>query len=155
MPFQIHALDPAPFAPLFKMDDAALSRRNARRVRVDACPGAPCRVSLRDAPVGETVILVNHVHLDAPGPYRASHAIYVRASVPRSRPAPDTVPDALRRRDLSLRAIGPNGSINDAALTPGAGASAEIERLLARDDVAEVHVHFAARGCYAARATRV
>lgn len=39
----------------------------------------------------------------------------------------------------------------DAAVGPGGEARTLIERLLARDDVAYIHAHFAPRGCYLAR----
>lgn len=58
MPFQIHALDCEPFAPPFVMTDAQLRERNVRRAIVTVSPGSPCRVSLADAGVGETVILM-------------------------------------------------------------------------------------------------
>ncbi|KIT14478.1 DUF1203 domain-containing protein [Jannaschia aquimarina] len=154
MTFQIHALSPAPFADLFGLSDAELAARNARRVVVDAKPGAPCRVSLRDAELGETVLLANHVHLDAASPYRASHAVYVRAGVEQADPAPGEVPAMIARRDLSLRALDGDGMIVDAALMPGSKTAETLGRMLAAPHVVEVHLHFAARGCYAARATR-
>ena len=60
MDFVIRGLDPAPFAPLFDLDDAALAARQAKRVTVASFPGYPDRISLDDAPVGEQVLLVNH-----------------------------------------------------------------------------------------------
>ena len=61
MPFQITPLDPQTFSHLFEMDDATLTKHNARRVRVDECPGYPCRISLEDAPIGEEIILTNFI----------------------------------------------------------------------------------------------
>ena len=51
---------------------------------VSESPGTPCRVTLADAEVGETVILINHTHLKADTPYRASHAIFVREGQPQA-----------------------------------------------------------------------
>ena len=51
MPFVIRGLPPAPFLPLFALDDAALAARNIRRIAADADRGFPCRISLQDAVV--------------------------------------------------------------------------------------------------------
>lgn len=105
MSFQIHALDPEAFAPLFEMSDERLRQLNARREIVATSPGTPCRVSLVDAEVGETVILTHFEHQPADSPYRASHAIFVREGAARAQPKPGEVPPALRSRLLSLRAF--------------------------------------------------
>ena len=52
MAFRIRGLDPAPFQPLFDLDDAALAGQGAVRVVADCSPGYPCRIGLTDAPVG-------------------------------------------------------------------------------------------------------
>ena len=43
----------------------------------------------------------------------------------------------------------------DAALAPGVEVSAILERWMARPEVDTVHLHYALRGCYAARADRI
>ncbi|WGH77764.1 DUF1203 domain-containing protein [Jannaschia ovalis] len=154
MAFRIHPLPAAPFADLFVLEDGALAARNARRVTVTEKPGAPCRISLEDAEPGEDVLLVNHMHLDAASPYRACHAIYVRRGVAPARPARGAVPDSIASRYLALRALDADGMIRDAALTPGAEAAETLERFLSDPMVEQVHIYYAARGCYAARATR-
>lgn len=155
MSFLIEALDPAPFAPLFAMDAATLSARGARPVVAEASPGYPCRVSLADAAPGERLVLVNHAHLpDAGTPYRASHAVYVREGATRARPAQGEVPEMLRRRTLSLRGFDSDLLMCAAALVEGDEAAPALTDMLATEAVAFVHVHFAARGCYAATARR-
>jgi hypothetical protein len=47
-----------PFTPLFDLSDEELLAMGARRVRVEEKPGTPCRVSLVDAEVGETALLL-------------------------------------------------------------------------------------------------
>src|SRR5215470_4285346 len=79
MDFRVRGLDYEPFAPLFALSEDAL-RANGT-VRRIAPPGStyPCRVSLRHAAPGETVILTNFVHLaDAASPYRSLGPIFVR-----------------------------------------------------------------------------
>jgi hypothetical protein len=116
-------------------------------------PGFPCRISLDDAPTGETVILAHYTHQPADSPFQASHAVYARRGATRT-VTHDELPPALKRRTLSLRAFDTAGMLRDAALTDGADADDTIERLLAVDGVAYLHAHYAAPGCYAARIDR-
>lgn len=153
MTYRIEGLDPAPFAPLFALPDEELAARRARRVVADSPTGYPCRVSLRDAAPGEALILVNHVSHDAPTPFRASHAIFVREG---AGPASfvDEAPDYLSRRTLGLRGFGPGGMLKDALLAMPGEADAKIRALLEDVGIAEVHAHNAARGCFLARIVR-
>ena len=56
--FQFIALPSEQFVSLFGQSDAELQAIGARRITVDEKPGFPCRVSLADAEVGETVLLL-------------------------------------------------------------------------------------------------
>lgn len=154
MAFRITGLDPTPFRPLFVLDDHALAARGAARVRADASPGYPDRISLTDAAPGDTLLLINHVHLPGDTPYRASHAIYVNQRADRAYDAVDTIPPALRVRLLSLRAFDARDWLLDADVVDGADAAQTIERLLAHPQAAYVHAHYAKPGCYAARIVR-
>ena len=69
MSFQIKGLPVASFAHLFDMSDAELAVRQAVRVTADRHPGFPCRVSLRDARAGESLLLVNYEHLPVATPF--------------------------------------------------------------------------------------
>ena len=154
MTFQIHALPMAPFAPLFALDDAALKAQGARRVIASASPGFPCRVSLRDADLGEELILVNHRHLAANSPYAACHAIYIRKDAQPARPAPGEIPEVLASRLLSLRAFDAEAMMQSAEVVEGRDLAPGLLRIFANPAIAEVHIHNAAPGCFAARATR-
>lgn len=154
MDFQIRAMAPEPFARLFAMDAAELARHNAVRVTADCAPGYPCRVSLDDAPVGATLVLVNHRHLPAASPYQASHAIYVSEGARMARPQPNEVPPALRRRLLSLRAFDAAAMMLDADVAKGDEAADRIAGMLRDQRVTAVHIHFAKAGCFAAQAER-
>jgi hypothetical protein len=153
MSFVISALPAEPFAHLFELTDAALATYRARRIVVDAQPGVPCRVSLRDVAVGETVVLVHYEHLAVDSPFRASHAIYV-SRTDRARPAPREVPDVLRRRLLSIRAFDTAGMLVEADVCEGVALEPVVGRMLARTNAEYLHVHFAKPGCYAARIDR-
>lgn len=152
MTFQIHPLDPAPFAPLFALGDAELAAKHARRVTATSNPGFPCRVSLADAAVGETLILVNHQHLPGDTPFRASHAVFIREGAQPAQPAPGELPEALRRRLLSLRAFDAQSMMIDADVAEGEAAGARLAAWFARPDTAFVHLHTARQGCFLAAA---
>ncbi len=59
MTFQISALNVDQFSHLFGKDSDTLAQFGAERVVADTVPGYPCRVSLQDAEMGETVLLMN------------------------------------------------------------------------------------------------
>ena len=65
MSFQISALPVEPFQHLFGRPADTLAAHAAVRRVVDRKPGFPCRVSLIDAEIGESVLLVNYEHLPA------------------------------------------------------------------------------------------
>lgn len=146
---QFLALDPAVFAPLQALDEAALRQRGARRLVCESAPGMPCRVSLQDARPGEHVLLLTHRHLDVDTPYRADGPIYVREGAVRAQPAPGDVPALLRLRLLSLRAYDAKGYLRDADVVEGQDLEPVLARLLAGPKVARVQVHYAKTGCYA------
>jgi hypothetical protein len=154
MDVRITGLDPAPFRDLFGCSDDELIARGVKRYAVDAEPGFPDRVSLRDLPLGASALLLNYTHLDVDSPYRSSHAIFVAEDASVAYDAVNEVPLALRRRDLSLRAFDRAGWMRDASLTSGTALEEAVAQLFRDDAVAFVHAHYAVRGCYAARIER-
>ena len=154
MTFRIRGLDPGSFRHLYGLSDAALALQGARRCRVDAKPGYPDRIEVRDLEPGETALLVNFVHQPADTPYRASHAVFVREGATTAYDAVDEVPEVMRIRPLSLRAFDADHMMRDAVLVDGREVATAIERLLAQPDVSYIQAHYATRGCYAARIER-
>jgi hypothetical protein len=154
MNFRIKGLPLAPFAPLFDLDQHALAARGVVRRVADRRPGFPCRVSLRDADPGETVLLLNFEHLPVAGPYRASHAIYVREHAQEYTPEVNEVPELLRTRLLSVRAYDTAGMMVDAEVVDGAELEGIIDRLLTAPAAAYLHLHNAKPGCFAASVLR-
>ncbi len=55
MTFQIHSLPKEEFSFLFNLSEEELASQNACREVVKSSPETPCRVSMADAKVGETV----------------------------------------------------------------------------------------------------
>ncbi len=153
MSYRITGLDPAPFHPLFVLDDAALRARGAERV-VARGPGAPCRVSLTDSEAGERLILANFVSNPASGPYRSGFAIFVSEAAQEAALYQDEVPALLDRRALGLRGYDSDGRLVDALLALPGTADAMIRGLLENREIAQVHAHNAAHGCYLARIER-
>ena len=154
MSFTIRGLAPAAFQPLFGRSDDDLARAGARRYVVDAKPGYPCRITLEDAEVGETVLLLNHTYLDEDSPYRGAHAIFVRESARAAAVFVNEIPAVLRDRLLSIRAFDARHFIVGADVVEGTQAGATIERFFTDANVAYLLIHNAKRGCFAARVER-
>lgn len=154
-PFQLSALPAEPFEPLFELTDAELAARGIRRQVVSSYPGTPCRVSLEDAAVGDTVLLLPHEHQATAGsPYRSAGAIFVRQGVQAARPAVNEVPASVRRRLLSVRAYDAEGMMADADVVEGCAVEETIARFFADPQVAYLHLHNARPGCYSCRVDR-
>ena len=155
MGFRIEGLAAERFAHLFGLDDAALAAHGAKRCVADAHPGFPDRVEMRDANIGESLILVNYEHLPAASPYRSRHAVFVLENASRRYSAENQVPEVLRRRMISLRAFDEANYMVTAQLVSGNEIEAQIEQMLANPQISYLHAHYAAPGCYAARIDRV
>ena len=111
------------------------------------------RASEHDAEPGQEVILVHHEHHAVASPFRASHAIYVRAGETQF-DAVDEVPAQLRLRLLSVRAFDRAGLMVGADVVDGTQLEALGARLLDDERAGYLHVHYARQGCYAARIER-
>ncbi len=151
MCFQISGLDVDQFSHLFGKDLEALAKSGVERMIVDNKPGYPCRVSLQDADIGETVLLMNYEHQPALSPYRSSHAIFVREWAGQTKLGRNEVPEMLRHRMISVRAFDSSGMMVDADIVDGRQLESMIDRMLAIESVSYLHLHNAKRGCYAAR----
>jgi Protein of unknown function (DUF1203) len=154
MTYRITGLEPEEFTPLFALDDEALAARNARRVTAAADRGFPCRVSLEDARAGEELILLNYVSHDVATPYRSAYAIYVRRNAGEAAEHFDSTPPVFEGRPLGLRGFDAEGTLLDARLALPGEADAKIRDLFANPEIAYIHAHNAAHGCFAARVER-
>ena len=154
MSFHISGLAAESFAPLFELSDAELASRSIVRRVADTSPGFPCRVSLRDAAVGETLLLLNYEHLSVATPYRSSHAIFVRQNAQEAKLAPGEIPDVLRLRLLSVRAFDHEGMMVGAEVVQGRELESTIAQLFGNPQAAYLHAHNAKPGCFAAHIHR-
>ncbi len=154
MTYRITGLNPAKHAPLFSMSDAELAAINARRVTATASRGFPCRVSLRDADEGDSLILLHHVSHDVATPYRSAYAIYVREVADAAAEYVDETPPVFEGRPIALRGFDCDGNLLNAALALPGQADARIRELFESDEIAYIHAHNAAHGCFSAKVER-
>jgi hypothetical protein len=154
MTYLIAGLDPAPYKRLFGASEEYLAGQGVLRMIVSEKPGFPCRVSLTDRDVGESVLLVNHVSHDVQNPYRASHAIFVAEGVLSAANFIDEVPPVFRDRTLSLRGFSKDAMMARAILAQPGAADAAIRALFGDPTVETIHAHNAVRGCFAAEIRR-
>jgi hypothetical protein len=152
--FQLSGLDPALFADLFHLDDAALHARGMLRRRATEAVGFPCRVSLEDAAVGEELLLLPFRHHPVDSPYAASGPIYVRRDAARAVLAPGDVPAYVARRLISLRAYHADALMVAAEVVDGGEVRARLDEWFRDGAVAYVHLHNARPGCFSCAATR-
>jgi len=152
MTYRITGLDPAPYKPLFGLSDAELARRGVIRMIVSKKPSFPCRVSLADREIGDTVLLLNHISNDVANPYRATHAIFV-ADAEQAKFV-DEIPPVFEKRVLSLRGFDKDGMMTDAILAQPGEADAGIRNLFDNPKIEAIHAHNAARGCFSAKIER-
>lgn len=148
MSFQISALDVNQFSHLFGQDDEALARQGIQRRLVDSNPGVPCRVSLRDVEVGESVLLLNYEHQPMPTPFRSSHAIFIQEWAETKIVDKNEVPEMFRSRLLSVRAFDSSAMMLDADVIEGVHLESLLERILENEAADYLHLHNARLGCY-------
>jgi hypothetical protein len=154
MTYKITGLSPAAHAHLFEMDDAQLAQINARRVVAAASKGFPCRVSLEDAREGEKLILLHHVSHDVATPYRSAYAIYIRETATEAVEYFDETPPVFEGRPIALRGFDVDGNLRNAALVLPGQADTRIRELFDNAEIAYIHAHNAAHGCFSAAIER-
>ncbi len=146
--FQLIALPHQQFETLFIKSDTELRAIGVRRVVIDESPGFPCRISLADAAVGETVLLLPFTHHDVSSPYRASGPIFIRKDARTAEPGVDEIPMMFRHRLHSIRGYDAAATLTAAAVSKGSELEESIGRLIADVNVSYLHIHNAGPGCY-------
>jgi hypothetical protein len=152
--FRITGLSPQPFRHLYGLSDQELAHKGVIRYVTDNKPGFPDRIEMRDAEIGEPLLLLNHVCQPADTPYRAAHAIFVREGAETAYDRVGEVPEVMRIRLLSLRAYDAMGMMLDADVVDGREIEGIIGRFFGNSQVAYIHAHNAKRGCYSGRIDR-
>lgn len=154
MTYRIQGLAADDFSHLYGLPKEQLASRGVVRMTVTKKPSFPCRITLEDRDVGETVLLLNHVSHDVQNPYRASHAIFVAEGADQPAEYVDRVPPVFETRTLSLRGFDEQGMMADALIVQPGAADEGIRKLFANPEIACIHAHNAARGCFSAKIER-
>ncbi|WP_099608686.1 DUF1203 domain-containing protein [Vibrio coralliilyticus] len=149
--FKFVGVDPQDTA-MFRCDG---NTKQSVKMVVDEKPGFPCRVSLKEAEIGEAVWLTNYKHLNIDSPYAASHAVFVSEGKEIAELEPGEVPEIIEHYLVSVRAFDREGFMVDADVAKGReDVRGVLDRFFTERLVNEVHVHTARRGCFLARAIR-
>jgi len=154
MSYRITGLDCEQFAAYFDMDETALAEHGAVRVVAGTDKGWPCRISLEDAKAGDELILLNHVSHDVATPYRSAYAIYVRSVANQKAEYVDETPPVFEGRPMAFRGFDADGMLRSAALALPGQADAKIRELFESQEIAYIHAHNAAHGCFSATVER-
>jgi hypothetical protein len=120
----------------------------------DSKPGYPCRQCLRDAEIGDEMLLVSYDPFTASSPYRCASPIFIHTT-PCAPDDQQALPVQLTGRTLSVRGFDKAAMMLDAALIEGDDLGGTIETLFDNPTIDHLHVHNASRGCFAARVERV
>lgn len=125
--------------------------------RVIAHDTYPCRHCLREASAENGMLLLSHQVPEPRSVYGHPTAIFLCAQSCERFDQPDTAPDIVRNRHVSLRAFKADGMmLYDAnELVEGEGHGAAIRRIFDRREVAFINVHTAKAGCLLCHIVRV
>jgi hypothetical protein len=154
MDFTITGLPVDDFSHLFGLSDDELASHGAKRYICDETPGFPDRIEMRDAEIGEQLILLNHTSMENNSPYRATHAIFVLENAKQTYQAINEIPTVMYNRILSLRGFDPDGMMVDAKIAKGNDIRKAVLELLADKRVVHIDAHNAAQGCFSGRIKR-
>jgi hypothetical protein len=154
MNFQLIALLAENFRHLAECGEEELERLGVRRETALEKPGYPCRVSLADAEVGETVYLLTYTHHDVTSPYRSAGPIFVRAGAETAAPAVNEIPLMFRHRLLSIRGYDEQALMAGADVVHGEVLEEAIQRAFHDPNVSYLHIHNAKPGCFNCRVVR-
>ena len=144
--FKVLPLDSSLFDSFNSLSDCQL--QYAKWIKVDVCPGYPCRVSLEDAKVGERVLAVTFMHHKANTPYQSSGPIFVREKAKQAITEVNEIPHMLQHRLLSIRGYSSEGIMLEAEIAEGAMLEKLISSMFQNPEIEYIHIHNAKPGCF-------
>ncbi|MEA3319749.1 MAG: DUF1203 domain-containing protein [Bacillota bacterium] len=153
--FQIVALQEKEFSNLFFINEELLKSIGAVKMIANKKPGYPCRVSLKDAEVGEEVILLNYQYHCVNSPYKASGPIFIRKGATTAKLDVNEIPEMLDHRYLSLRGYNHDSLMVEARGTEGVKVRENIDEILDNKEVEYIHILNSNPGCYNCLVNRV
>ncbi len=154
MTYAVTGLPIETFRPLFGLSDEHLAAHGIVRKTVDAHPGYPCRITLQDAQVGDTVLLMNFESHAVRTPFRSAYAIYVNETAGETLRTVGEIPPVFQGRTIALRIFDADGMLIGAELAKGAAIDEAVRVTFQNPEAAYIHAHNAAAGCFAARIER-
>jgi hypothetical protein len=142
--------EPIPAAELDQIRAAGQDEAgNPLTPQADPEGGDPLRCCLRETRPGEEVLLIAYTPPGTSGAYAERGPVFVHADPCAGYATPHRYPPGLSRRQQVVRAYDQAGRIGDGILaSDGEQATAVIQELLARPDVAVVHLRNVGWGCY-------
>jgi Protein of unknown function (DUF1203) len=145
------AIEALPTADLDDIRQAGRDRYGnplMRRVVGAGDAGSPLRCCLREAAIGEQIVLIAHSPRGGTGVYREVGPVFIHADKCAGYLTPGQYPDGFRHRQQVFRAYDSQGRICDAILVNGIEAEEVIADLLARRGVAVVQSRNLLYGCF-------
>ncbi len=142
--------EPIPAGELDKIRAAGMDEAGNRLTpQPDPEGGDPLRCCLRETRPGEQVLLIAYTPPGTAGAYAERGPVFIHADPCEGYTTPDRYPPGLSHRQQVVRAYDQDGQIADGILAgDGEQALAVIQQLLARPDVALVHLRNVGYGCY-------
>ena len=142
--------EPIPAATLQQIRAAGVDEAdNGLTAQVDHQGGNPLRCCMRESAPCERVLLIAFTPPGTRGPYAERGPVFIHAEPCGGYLTTDRYPPGLRHRQQVVRAYDRDGRIADGVLvTDGQHAMNVIGELLARPDVALVHLRNVGYGCY-------
>jgi hypothetical protein len=118
--------------------------------------GVPCRHCLKNVAAGEEYLILAYRPFPALQPYAETGPIFLHASECQRAPEGEELPEMLTSADYIVRGYGADDRIvyGTGAVVPTAEVRERAEALLARPDIAYVHMRSARNNCYQCRIDR-
>ena len=115
----------------------------------------PCRRCLRNAAIGDPLVLAAYNPFAHASPYAGDGPVFVHArDCEPFRPVPDDVSEQVDGRVLSVRAYDEDATMTGATVIAGEQFAERVPELLGDPRTTFLHVHFAGPGCFAFRVDR-
>jgi len=142
--------EPIPAAELQQIRAAGVDEAGNRlAVQAGTVGCSPLRCCLREAWPGERLLLIAYTPPGTRGAYAERGPVFIHAEPCPGYLTPGLYPPGLSHRQQVVRAYDQQGRIADGIrVSDGAHATAVIRQLLARPDIAMVHLRNVGYGCY-------
>ncbi len=146
--FRIRALDPGYLDTVRARGKDDFGNDVVVMTNVDA-GGTPLRCCLREAAVGEKVVLIAHRAAPIGGPYVEVGPIFIHAERCAGYETTRSYPHGFRQRQLVFRAYDARGrQVENRIAEGGAAAEGVIDGLLSKPEVAYLHARNVLAGCF-------